>query len=230
MSDVRYALYFSPEEDSALARFGWGWLGRKAGSGALATLPEIGFAPSRQAAVVAEARRYGFHATLKPPFRLAAGTDRQQLHAAAQAFAAGRRPFVEPPFGLAELQGFLALRPAQLSSAVAGLADDCVRHFDRFRAPAGPEERRKRLAQSLSERQKQSVDAWGYPYVFEDFRFHMTLTCRLDETERPAYRAALQELAGPALAEPVDFRSLCLFEQAAADAPFVLTERFSFGG
>lgn len=230
MTGARYALYFSPEDDSALARFGWDWLGRRPGDPALLPLPEVGLDPVRQAAVVADARRYGFHATLKPPFRLADGSSPQELYAAAEAFARHRAPFAEPPFVLAELHGFLAMRPAPLSPAIAALADDCVRHFDRFRVPAGPEERRKRLAQSLTERQKRYVEVWGYPYVFEEFRFHMTLTCRLDEAERAAYRAVLRGLAGAAQAEPVAFDSLCLFEQTRAEAPFVLARRFAFGG
>jgi putative phosphonate metabolism protein len=229
MSEARFALYFAPEEDSALARFGWGWLGRRADRPEALALPQVGLDSKRQAEVVAEAGRYGFHATLKPPFRLAEGADRQSLRDSAAAFAAERRAFAESPFVLAELQGFLAIRPAQPSPAITLLADDCVRHFDRFRAPAGAEERRKRLAQPLTDRQKHYVETWGYPYVFEEFRFHMTLSCRLDDAERAIIRAAIQILAGPALEQPVVFGSLCLFEQARADAPFVLAERFPFG-
>ncbi len=230
MSGSRHALYFAPEDGSALADFGWRWLGRQPASAALLPLPDIGLDPPAQAEVVAEARRYGFHATLKPPFHLAEGTDRTQLHAAAEIFAAGRAPFTLPPFVLDELHGFLALRPERRSPALVGLADDCVRLFDRFRAPAGAEERKKRLAQPLTERQRRYVDLWGYPYVFEDFRFHMTLTCRLDEPIRAVYRALLEKRIGPVLAEPVAFRSLCLFEQVEAGSPFVLVRRFPFGG
>jgi putative phosphonate metabolism protein len=230
MGKARYGLYFAPEDDTALARFGWRWLGRQPGSPALLTLPETALEPNRQAEVVADARRYGFHATLKPPFFLAEDVSRHDLRVAAQAFATGRRPFVDAPFALAELHGFVAIRPPQPSAAIATLADDCVRHFDRFRAPATDEERRRRLAHPLTERQKHHVDAWGYPYVFEDFRFHLTLTCRLDDAERALYGTVLADLAGPVLAEPVAFRSLCLFEQATNEAPFVLAQRFPFGG
>ncbi len=223
MSAPRYAVYFVPEDDSALARFGWDWLGR--GPDAAAPPP-----PSRQAEITAEARRYGFHATLKPPFRLGEGASLPALCAALRDFAAGRRPFAEPPLALAELDGFLALRPSRHSAAIADLADDCVRVFDTFRAPAGAEERLRRLARPLTPRQRRQVEAWGYPYVFEDFRFHLTLTGRLDDDERARWLAALHELAGPALAEPVAFRSLCLFEQNAAAAPFTLLDRFPFGG
>ena len=225
MSAPRYALYFAPEDDSALARFGWGWLGRRPEHPDLLPLPAAAGDP----AIVAAARLYGFHATLKPPFRLADGADAPALCAELQAFAAARPRFTEPPLVVGEVDGFLALRPAQDSAAITDLADACVRHFNSFRAPAGAEERRQRLAAPLSPRQRRHVDTWGYPYVFEDFRFHMTLTCRLDDIKRVAYRALLEQAAGPVLAEPVAFQSLCLFEQAAAGEPFTLRRRFPFG-
>jgi len=230
MSGPRYALYFAPEEDSALARFGWGWLGRQAGDTMLRELPPTGLTPQRQAEIVADSQRYGFHATLKPPFHLAEGMSLSDLCATAQSFAAARPGFVAPPLALAELNGFLALRLAQPSAAIASLADDCVRHFDSFRAPAGEAERRKRLAVPLTERQKRYIDLWGYPYVFEEFRFHMSLTCRLGEAEQALCLASLRGLAAMALAEPVAFRSLSLFAQATTSAPFVLLHRFAFAG
>lgn len=226
---VRYALYFAPEDDSAFARFGWDWLGRRADSPDFLDPPEVGLERSRQAEVIADARGYGFHATLKPPFHMAEGAHLRDLCVEAAAFAAGRTAF-EAMFGLAELHGFLAARPVRPSSAIAALADDCVRRFDRFRAPARPAERAKRLALPLNDRQRTYVDAWGYPYVFEEFRFHMTLTCRLDDEERARYRAILDGLSAPALRAPVAVRSLCLFEQPEAGAPFVLIRRFPFGG
>lgn len=230
MSGARYGLYFAPEDGTALARLGWQWLGRQPGERELRSLPSVGLDSARQAEMVADARRYGFHATLKPPFRLADPGRRDELWAMAGDFAAGRKPFVEPPFVLDELDGFLALRPSGPSAALAALAGDCIRQFDRLRAPATPAERQKRLAAPLTERQRRHVDAWGYPYVFEDFRLHLTLTCRLDRDERASCRALLQDLFAPALAEPVAFQSLCIFEQPAADAPFILAARFPFGG
>ena len=226
---ARYALYFSPEEGSALAEIGWRWLGRRPDRPDLLPLPPCGGDHGRQAEIVADARRYGFHATLKSPFHLVDGFSRADLCAAVRFFAAERRPFIEPPFALAELDGFLALRPLQPTAAIGALADDCVRHFDRFRASSDDQERRTRPAQSLSERQKHYLALWGYPYVFDEFRLHLTLTCRLSETERAAWRSRLQPLMQPALSEPVAFQSLCLFEQPAADAPFVLSDRFPFG-
>lgn len=220
---MRFAIYFAPEEGTALGRFGWDWLGRDPGTSDYLPLPE------EQAALVAQPRLYGFHATLKPPFRLAPGAGRDKLVAALASFAASRRAFVEPPLAIESLQGFLALRTTRQSAAVQDLADQCVRAFDDFRAPPSEAERRKRLVQPLSERHQELLADWGYPYLFEEWRFHMTLTGRLPDDEREVQRARLLEVAAPALAEPVEFRSVCLFEQQDERA-FTLAARFPFGG
>lgn len=210
----RYAVYFAAEEGSALAHFGNAWLGGRA----------PGVAPD----LIDEPRLYGFHATLKPPFRLAEGLHATALHDALAEFARNRRPFAEPPPVLARLDGFLAFRLSRPSPAVDELAAACVRGFDRFRAPLTGAERAKRLAAPLSERQQRLLDQWGYPYVLDQFRFHLTLTRRLRDDETPIVALAT-ELAAAVLAAPVEFRSLCLFEQAEPGAVFALTARFPFG-
>lgn len=224
MSDARYGLYFAPEEGSALAAFGWDWLGRDSAGTAFLPLPDD------RARVVADARRYGFHATLKAPFRLAEGCRGEDLRAEAAAFAAGRAAFTGPPPALEELHGFLALRPSAPAPAIHALADECVRRFDRFRRPAAEAERARRLAAGLTPPQAAHLDAWGYPYVFDQYRFHMTLTCRLAGDERARWHTLLAGRLGAVLAEPMEFRSLALFVQPDADAPFVLAERFPFAG
>lgn len=230
MDDRRFALYFAPEDGTELARFGWWWLGRHPETAELGPLPELGLPSSYHADLVADARHYGFHATLKAPFRLAESHDLAGLRAAIADFARRRRPFAEPPFALDELHGFLALRPSRPSTAIAGLAQDCVEAFDGFRAPPTEAERRKRLAAPLTARQRELLERWGYPYVLDEFRFHLTLTRQLPDDERAALRALVAPLVAPTQAEPGRFASLCLFEQAAADAPFVLSTRFPLRG
>ncbi len=215
----RYAIYFAPEEGTELARFGSSWLGGR--------VPRVD--PTVHADMTEEPRLYGFHATLKPPFHLADGIHPAALRDAMAEFSGKRRPFVEAPLILAWLNGFLAFRPPRFSASIDQLAADCVQDFDRFRAPLTEAERRKRLAAPLSERQKELLDRWGYPYVLDQFRFHLTLTRSLRDDEA-SVAELMAELAAAALAEPLEIRSLCLFEQAGPGAAFALAARFPFGG
>jgi uncharacterized protein DUF1045 len=64
--------------------------------------------------------------------------------------------------------------------------------FDRFRRPLTSHEREQRLGAGLSERQIENLDRWGYPYVFEHFRFHLTLTGPIDADRRGSVLALLQ--------------------------------------
>ncbi|MBI2242033.1 MAG: DUF1045 domain-containing protein [Magnetospirillum gryphiswaldense] len=207
---TRYAIYFLPEPSSALMRLGQVWLDR---------LP-------RQ--LTAEARPYGFHATLKAPFRLAEGCDEAQLVAACADFAARHRGVIEAPPALAVLNGFFALRPSLPSDAIQSLGAACVRDFDRFRAPLTPAERAKRLKSPLSARSRQLLEDWGYPYVFEEYRFHMTLTCRVEAQAQAEVAAMLQPLVAEACAENLEIRSICLVRQDPG-SDFTLVERFALG-
>ena len=206
---MRYALYFVPEDDTALARFGADW-----------------FAAAREEA--AGARVYGFHATLKPPFRLAAATSAEGLHEAVADFAAAQAPFTVAPLHLGDLGGFLALRPSRPAPALHALADACVRAFDPFRAPAPADEIARRQKANLSPRQQDFLVAWGYPYVFEEFRFHLTLTDSLDAERRAAVWAELEGALGSVVQEPLEVRSLALCGQPPG-GDFSLIRRFPLG-
>jgi len=132
----RYAIYYAPAPDSALARFGHSWLGYDVETGRPVEQPAItGVDSQRLAEITAEPRRYGFHATLKPPFALAPGRNGAELAAALAAFAARRAAVRAPPLVLAAISGFWALVPSQPCKSLTHLAAACVQHFDAFRAP-----------------------------------------------------------------------------------------------
>lgn len=228
----RYAIYYAPEPGSALEAFGNRWLGRDAASGEPVPQEDLpGLSAQKLAEITQAPRRYGFHGTLKPPFRLAAGQTAGALRQAVAAFAATRIGFDMPPLRLAVLGRFLALVPSEPCPALDALAADCVRAFDSFRAPADAAELERRRRDGLSERQDRLLRLWGYPYVLEEFRFHLTLTGPLpDEGTRETVRAALDPLVAPLCREPVPVRSLCLFAQADAAAPFRIAARYALGG
>jgi len=222
----RYAIYYAPAEDDPLWRFGCRWLGRDATSGEALELPEIeGIEPARLAEITAEPRLYGFHATLKAPFHAIEGVGWQAVQEAAAAFARERKPFRAPPLVLRPLDGFLALRPVTESPDLAWLAADTVRYFDFLRGPLGDEWDEP----GLNPRQEALRRRWGYPYVMDEFRFHMTLTRRLEAEERQRIAAAIQPLVAPLLGEPLSVEGIALFVQDGAGTPFHLRARHPFG-
>jgi 2'-5' RNA ligase len=181
------------------------------------------------AASIAEPRRYGFHATLKPPFALAAATTETVLETALAAFARDRQPFAAPGLIVARIGRFVALVPGGPAPALHALADDCVRAFDRFRAPPTPEETARRLRADLSARQRALLDRWGYPYVFEEYRFHMTLTGPLDPDTAAAFEERLRMLAVPALGPTLAVREIAHFVEPVPGAEFRLRRRYRLG-
>jgi putative phosphonate metabolism protein len=225
----RYALYFAPPAGSPLAGFGARWLGRDAHTGAAVAQPTVdGVPPDRLAALTASPRLYGFHATLKAPFRLGPGVTADGLREALAGFAAGRRSFALR-LGLRSLHGFLALMEAEPSDDLRTLADDCVTAFDAFRAPM-PAEERERRARGLDQHHRAHLDRWGYPYVLDTFRFHMTLSERLSDGDAALLRWTLGPLAAAVCADPIRVDAVTLFVQPREGAPFVLDGRHPFGG
>ena len=225
----RYAIYYAPEVGSELWDFGCRWLGRDAAAdGPVERLHVPGLEPERQAEITRSAAHYGFHGTLKPPFALAGGANEAALAGAVAAFAARQSAFETAPMAIGSLGGFLAVMPSAPATRLQALADAFVEALDGFRAPPTAAEAARRRTAGLTPRQQGYLVRWGYPYVFEDFRFHMTLTCRLDLVERARVSAALIASVGAWIAAPLAVAGVCLFTQAGAAAPFVLRGRYAF--
>jgi putative phosphonate metabolism protein len=226
----RYAIYWAPPRAHALWREGCAWLGRdpETGERIVPPLPE-GITPERHATLTAEPARYGWHGTLKPPFRLAQGESEAGLDAAIRAFAATQAPFEVPRLTVRPLSGFLAVAAAARSAALNALAGACVATFDSFRAPPEPGELGRRRRVGLSPAQEANLARWGYPYVMEEFRFHLTLTEHLPAGEAgPLVELLAARFAG-ALAGPVRFDEVALYVEPAPGAPFILQRRYGFG-
>ncbi len=222
----RVAIYYAPEADDPLAAAGAAWLGRDAQRNiglAQPPVPDI-------AALTQEPRRYGFHATLKPPMRLAPGCTWFALVAAVRTIAATLPPFVLPPLHVADLHGFLALRETAHCAPLQALCDRCVAELDSFRMPPEAVELQRRRQASLSPRQDAMLDRWGYPYVFETWFFHMTLTRRLNSDEKSGTKPLAEAFFADVVAIPRQVRDICLFTQAAPDADFVIAERIPLRG
>jgi putative phosphonate metabolism protein len=217
----RYAVYFVPAAQSALYRFGSAFLGYDCYTGNEIDFPDALPLPAPAwRELTQELRRYGFHATLKAPFRLADGTDEAGLVAAFHTFCWSQAAAAFTPV-VAVIERFIAIVPSGNEPAVDRLAAACVTAFDRFRAPLDAHDRERRLGAGLSERQAQNLERWGYPYVFEDFRLHLTLTGRLPAERQavmlPFLRGQFAAAQGP---EAVRIDAIALLRQDNAQARF----------
>jgi putative phosphonate metabolism protein len=222
---MRYAIYYLPDEDSALWKFGSSVIGYDSVSGRLVGHPDLG--PGIDvAAATTEPRTYGFHATLKAPFRLAKGANEEALLSAAARFAASERAIPVGTLEMRALGNFVALAPG-CNEILGAFAARCVRAFEPFRAPMTADERARRLRAPITPRQIELMDAWGYPYVFDEFRFHMTLTSSLPLSSLTSLRDALAR-AYALLSEPMVATSLCVCVQPP-NGRFTLLERFPLG-
>jgi putative phosphonate metabolism protein len=224
--NARVAVYYAPRPDDPLFGEAATWLGRDPERGAPVPQPDV---PEIEA-VTAEPRLYGFHATLKPPMRLAEGRRWSELREATMALADRIAPFALPQLAVSDVFGFLALRETAPCAPLQALADACVAQLDPFRAsPANDELARRRRAR-LTPQQEAMLVRWGYPYVFESWFFHMTLTRRLNVAERAVFLPAAESFFARGAAAPRRVEDICLFVQDRVDAPFMVAERLPLRG
>lgn len=217
----RYAIYFAAGADSALSRFGAELLGYDACTGNEMPFPReaLEVAPDWRD-VSADPRKYGFHATLKAPMALVSGRTEADLTAACAVFAGKARPLPVIRPVVDAISGFIAVTPAEPVDALQQLAADCVRDFESFRAALSVEDRARRRPEKLSERQRDYLDRWGYPYVMEEFRFHMTLTGRLDAERRGPILEMLRARFATLKLDTIEIDRIALFRQDEAKARF----------
>jgi len=225
-STSRYAIYFCPSPTTPLYGQGSQWLGRDATTGATLdpSLPDH-ISNEEWLRTTDSPRRYGFHATLKPPFRLAEDASFEDLQAALRDFARRRVSFYAPPLCVRRLGRFLALTLSQPSDEFCSLASDSVRELDRFRAPAIEAELSKRLHGSMSPREREHVLRWGYPYVLDTWKFHMSLTRSLSSESLPQLEQYLDQHFATVCYQPLLVDSICIFHEPIPEAHFHLLDR-----
>lgn len=102
---------------------------------------------------------------------------------------------------MSRLSRFVALTAVD-HGRVSAACDAAVSAFEPFRAPLTTDDRAKRQPDRLAPRERELLDAWGYPYVFDRFLFHMTLTGPLEEDAIAGVEAAVRSVFSPFLAEP----------------------------
>ncbi len=209
----RYAIYYAPRP-GGFAQAAASWLGWDAEAGQAVAQPDLTL-PRALSQITAEPRKYGFHATLKPPFRLAEGYEIADLRQAVASLARSLDPLRLDGLSLAPLGGFLALQPLGDISDLVDLSAEVVRRLDPYRASLTEAEIARRRPESLTPRQRELLAAYGYPFVMEEFRFHLTLTDRLGPDLAEVRRAAEAHFAG-LIPQPFDLEDLCLFGEDRA--------------
>ncbi|AXE36725.1 DUF1045 domain-containing protein [Chromobacterium phragmitis] len=224
---TRYAVYYAPRPDSDFWRAGCEWLGMDAVSGETAEQPPLdGMDAETQADLTRAAARYGWHATLKAPFALRPDVDQEALLGGTAALAQTFRPFALP-LQVDWLGDFLALRPQRVSPELDELAAACVATLAPLADRAAP----LKTKAGLSDRQRALHQRWGYPYVFEQLRFHMTLTDSLDRGSEAAVvleRGARRHFAS--LLDEVEIAGIALFLEREQDRPFRYLAYCGFDG
>lgn len=219
---MRYALYFTPPEDHDLTRAASTWLGRDAFSGESLRQKPIGTLSAEYIANLTSAPcRYGFHGTLRAPFYLAEGKNEAELVSATSDFAQSHKPFGMPSLKVGRLGPFFALVPASDTQELNRFTGKVLKAFEPFRAPLTQVDYQRRKPEQLTERQRNYLKEWGYPYIFDDFRFHMTLTGPVPEEDADAVEDVLTTYFAPFLNTPVPCDGPSLFVEANAGGPFV---------
>jgi len=221
----RFAVYYAPPPEP-WARWATGWLGWDMRGGMAVPHPTSDL---NVQTITETPRKYGLHATMKPPFQLADGQSRAALEDATEAMAAAQAPVTLDGLSVSRLGRFLALRPMGDETALSALAATCVSALDDFRAPPSASEMDKRRGNGLRPSQEANLQRWGYPYVMEDFHFHITLTGRLHAETLDRTQSFLEAELAPKLPRPFVISDLALVGEAG-DGRFHLIHRYPLRG
>ena len=227
----RYAVYYAPEKGSILAELGNHWLGRD---------PELNksLSPpySKNLSVdlfekyTRTPKRYGFHGTLKAPFRLHDAANFVDLDFALEKLAGTLTKVRTEALRLKEFSNFFALVPSGACEAINGISARCVEELDVFQRPLESYELERRRLAGLTPAQDANLVKWGYPYVFDEFRFHLTLTGNVPEGLRTDFREHIVGWMAPVFSNPFEVTEICLFGDPGGGLPFRLLKRYALLG
>jgi len=224
----RYAIYYAPRA-GAFAEATANWLGWDVSRGRAVAHPDLVGLPGPVADLTSAPRKYGFHGTIKAPFRLADGISAADLEREVAALAAGTPAVRMEGLALHRLKGFLALLPEGEETDLMALGADVVSRLDHLRAPLTEAEIAKRRPERLTPRQRKLLEVWGYPHVMEEFRFHLTLTGDLSEGLAEQVAMVLRPWLEPVLPRPFVIEDLCLFGEDG-EGRFHLVSRHALAG
>lgn len=221
----RFAVYYAPPpggfHDLTAA-----WLGWDAVLGQGVKPPDLGI---DAAAITRDPRKYGFHGTIRAPFRLGEGVSPADLEALLADLAAKLPAVRLDGLELGVIEGFLALTPTGDLTALLALGEAVVRGTNDLRATLTEAEIAKRRPEILTPRQAALLAEFGYPGVMEEFRFHLTLTDRLAVEDQAKVTGILHDYLAPVLPRPFVIEDLVLFGEDQA-GHFHILNRYALTG
>ena len=223
----RYAVYFSPPEESALSKFASSWLGWNAQNAQKMSRPILKRLNSDIAELTKLQSSYGFHGTLKPPFSIVKTKDENDLKYAILKLSQSIKKFEISTIRLKILNGFVAIVAADENNEIKNLAKKCVQELDSFRQLEPLKKVQKRRSTGLSKSEEFNLQKWGYPYVMDSFRFHLTLTRRLNPEESKNVMEVLAAELSEILRASLPIRDICLFGESDTSGNFQIIQRFS---
>ncbi|MDR2300545.1 MAG: DUF1045 domain-containing protein [Deltaproteobacteria bacterium] len=239
----RFSVYHVPGPKTKLYQLGSAILGRDVYDGAALRPPWPEEDYPKCPPHPARAATYGFHATLVAPFRSLVSVE--TLNSTLQALAAKTEPVALGPLELTILEpGFVALVPKNAPLALNELEERLVKTFTPYAKPIGPDDLARR--EPLTDRQRALAKKWGYPYVLDQFRFHLTLSDNLadglpgnaaqnqtpqgqdqkgqkrPDFDKQGFLDLIHALLDESLCAPLPLDSLCLCRQAVTGGPFTV--------
>ena len=224
----RYAIYYAPPQD-AFAKAAASWLGYEVQTGRDIAQPDLAGLPREIADLTADPRRYGFHGTIKAPFRLSDGVSPADIAAAVRVVAA-QCPAVEMAgLQIINLEGFLAFVPIGDAAALTDLAAHIARSLDPYRAELTEAEIARRRPNDLTARQRELLAIYGYPCVMEEFRFHLTLTGPMSDTEHAIVAPLAKAHFAGLVPQPFMLGDICLMGEDSTGR-FHLLDRYALTG
>lgn len=227
----RYAIYFSPADDSELDIFGATVLRRRASDAKAWSHPAL---PVEFPSTVCwnsktqTPSHYGFHATIKAPFALSEGQTIDRLQDDLATYCASQKPIPLPGLAPSRSCRYHSLAFEQQPEQLRLMAKECVQQFEPFRAPLTETDIKRRNPSSLTPRQQGYLEQYGYPHVLDDFNFHMTLS-GANDTSDTDYLQWLNQLYESIVKQTPMLDRLCIFHQPDRNTAFVRKSEFLFG-
>ena len=227
MAEPGSRIYYAPRGDDPLFAAGSAWLGRDPVSDAA------------DAAAGAPRDRGGHGRTARlwvsrDPEAADASGGREPIGLVCNVPYGPRRriaPFDLPPLAVTDLHGFLALRETSFPARpLQALADACVERAGLVSRATVRGGTGAPAARRLSAEQDAMLVRWGYPYVFGTWFFHMTLTRRLSDAEKPVFCRRPEAWFASALPVRAGWRRFACSPRPRRVQPFTLAERVRLRG